>query len=150
MKLHMDCAKYYDICSQITTEDDLKLLFKSLAEERRKMTVALGDVLPKNIGREIGLLKDVLTYLQQAWYHMKVALISNNREQILKHSFKSEQAMLHTYEQVASDAGLPEELFRQGIHHQQILKENIRLISSVTTIKFTRQKQTKIPALQRA
>jgi len=79
-----------------------------------------------------------------------VALILNNREQILQHSHKSEQAMLRNYEQVASETELPEELFRKGIHHQQILKENIRHINSVPKTKFSRQQSFEILARKRA
>lgn len=139
MKLHADCARYYQLCAEITTEADLKELFTALAAQRRKMLGALSEVLPFNMERETWLLKDVLPYLQQAWYHMKLALILNNRQQILHHSLRSEQAMLTSYEQVATERELPEELFRLGIHHQQMLKENMRHISSAPKTKFSRQ-----------
>lgn len=150
MKLHADCARYYQLCAEITTEADLKELFTSLAVQRRKMLRALKEAAPFSLEREPWLLQDVRSYLQQAWYHMKLALILNNRQQILHHSLKSEQAMLTGYEQVATERELSEELFRLGIHHQQMLKDNIRHISNAPKTKFSRQQGVGLLARERA
>lgn len=148
IKLHMDSAEYYRICAEITTEDDLIELFHSLSEQRKKMTKSLVSAFPFENDRELWMLMDVLSYLQRVWYHMKLALIINNRQQILLHSLKSEHNMLQEYERVANDKNLPEEVYRQGIYHQQLLKENLRLISGTPIAKFSRQKNLE-PAMEK-
>lgn len=142
IKLHSDCAEYYRICAEITTEGDLIELFNSLSAQRRKMAKTLADKITSNTERELWMLKDVLPYLQQAWYHMKLALIINNRQQILHYSAKSEQAILREYEMLSNEEQLSEDIFRHGIHHQQLLKENLWQISNMPTIKFSRQRNT--------
>ncbi len=140
IKLHSDCAEYYRICAEITTEEDLIELFNSLSLQRKKMASTLAANMPANMEHELWSLKDVLPYLQQAWYHMKLALIINNRQQILYYSTKSEQAILQEYEMLANKENLPDEIFRHGIHHQQILKESLWHISSFPTMKYSRQR----------
>jgi uncharacterized protein (TIGR02284 family) len=140
IKLHMDSAQYYRSSAEITTETDLIELFNSMADRRSKMTYTLLSFFPRQTGNDLWSLKDVLSYLQHAWYHMKLALVINNREQILQHSHKNEQDMLEEYEQLASNENLSDELFRQVVYHQQLLKENIRQIASTPTLKFSRQK----------
>lgn len=137
VKLHIDSAEYYRTCAHITTEDDLVELFNSLAERREKMSQALVAISPINSEKELWLLRDVFSYLQHAWDHMKVALIINNRQQILKHSFKNEQDMLQDYERMAKGGILSEEL---RVQHEQMLRDNLQLISDMPIEKFSRQK----------
>ncbi|MBI1226704.1 MAG: DUF2383 domain-containing protein [Bacteroidetes bacterium] len=148
IKLHTDCAEYYRRCAEITTEEDLIELFRSMSAQRRKMANILSSNVPFGSEREMWLFKDVLSYLQQAWKHMKLALIINNRQQILDYSFKNEQAMLREYEQISVSSDFSEGLFRHGIHHQQLLKESLRRISELPTIKFSRQRNMVRYAMQ--
>jgi hypothetical protein len=149
IKLHMDSVHYYRTCAEITTEDDLIELFDSLSERRKKMTDVLVAIYPINSDKDLWLLRDVFSCLQHAWYHMKLALIINNRSQILQYSFENEHDMLQEYEQMAHDKSLPEVLLQHGTHHQQLLKENLRLISKTPIEKFSRQKSQQL-ALQKS
>jgi rubrerythrin len=140
IKLHLDSAQYYRACAEITTEADLVELFNSVAERRSKMSSSLLALFPMQTENELWLLKDVLSYLQHAWYHLKLALVINNREQILQHCHKNEQEMLEEYDRLATIENLSEALFRLCIYHQQLLKENIRQIVGTPVLKFSRQK----------
>ncbi len=150
VKFHQDSAGYYYACANITTEDDLRELFKSLAEGRSQMAVSLKSLLSEEVDKELWMLRNVLSYLQQGWRNMKLALIANNRPEILRHCLKNEHEVLGNYEQIIYGEEESDEVFRQSIYHQQLLKMSIERILSTPYVKFSRQKNLRTDLMAKA
>jgi hypothetical protein len=144
VKFHQDSAGYYHAYANITTEDDLREIFKSLAEGRTQMAASLKPLLSEEVEKELWMLRNVLSYLQQGWRNMKLALIVNNRPEILRHCLQNEHEVLGKYEQLIYGVEEPDEVFRQGIYHHQLLKTSIERILSTPYVKFSQQKNMRI------
>lgn len=80
--------------ADITTEEDLIELFNSLAEQHEKLKVRLEDALyaDQNGSRDYPRKKN--SYLGRIWRSVVIALLVNNRKNMLKYCREAESKLL--------------------------------------------------------
>ena len=140
VKIHTDTSDYYLRCAEITTEDDLVLLFNDLSQNRINMANSLLSALPDDERRGFWRMREALSYLQRIWYNVKVALIVNDRSKILKYCQKAEWDALQEYDKALRRTNSPSEaLLRHLTAHQQMLRASIERIENMPKKKSTLQ-----------